>query len=114
MHFVRYLASEKVRNFLNNRTPRRVPLTRNSLSRISTSPRRRGEVKKSPSRLLPPCREIGQGLLVGCGIEPENRTAALHLFGDEILERGHLEGFVGDFIGEMGGDDDHAIAVAED
>ena len=61
-----------------------------------------------------PRGEIDQRLLVGRGIEPENAAAGLHLFGDEILERGHLEGFVGDLLGEMRGDHDHAVAVAED
>ena len=41
-------------------------------------------------------------------------AALAHLLGDEILERGHLDRFVGDLVGEMRGDHDHAVAVAED
>ena len=35
------------------------------------------------------------------------------LFGNEILERRHLDGLVGDLVGEVRGDHDHAVAVAE-
>src|SRR5712664_3167940 len=66
-----------------------------------------------PPGLFPPCREIGQCLLVGRGIEPEDRAALADFLGDKILERGHLEGLVGDLVGEMRGDHDHAVAVAE-
>src|SRR6202000_1230153 len=67
----------------------------------------------SPPRLAP-LGEIDQRLLVSGGIKPENAAAGLHLFGDEILERGHLEGLVGDFLGKLGRNHDHAVAVAED
>jgi hypothetical protein len=40
--------------------------------------------------------------------------ALLHLFRDEILEGRHLDGFVGDLVGKMRGDDDDAVAVADD
>src|SRR5260370_29019055 len=71
-------------------------------------------LRRSPPRLLPPRGEIGQGLLVGCGIKSENRTASAHFLGDKILELGHLEGFIGDLLSDMRGDHDHAVAVAED
>src|SRR5712664_3889353 len=63
--------------------------------------------------LFPPRREIGQCLLIGRRIKPKDRAAPADFFGDKILERGHFEGLVGDLVGEMRGDHDHAIAVAE-
>ena len=50
---------------------------------------------------------------IGRGIEAEDAAALADLLGDEILERGHLEGLIGDLIGEMRRDHDHAVAVAE-
>src|SRR6478735_12744468 len=63
--------------------------------------RMRGEAKELPSRLLPPGRKILQRLLVGGGIEAEDATALADFLGDKILERRHLEGFVGDLIRQM-------------
>src|SRR5258706_5325982 len=68
----------------------------------------------SASHRLSPGGEIDHRLVVGGGIEPEYRLSLLHLRGDEILEYRHLEGLVGDLVGEMCRDHDHAIAVAED
>ena len=77
-----------------------------------------GRPKKYATRFTFPSssatRRIGQRLLVGGGIKPEDRAALADLLGDEILERRHLEGFVGDLIGKMRGDHHHAVAVAQD
>ena len=73
-----------------------------------------GTTGKLPPVLLPPRREIHQRLRIGRGIEPQDAAALADLLGDEILERGHLDGLVGDLVGEMRGDHDDAVAVAED
>ena len=59
-------------------------------------------------------RQNRSASVVGRRIEPEDAAALADFLGDEILERGHLEGLVGDLVGEMRGDHDHAVAVAED
>src|SRR5579871_4721514 len=54
------------------------------------------------SAALPPCREGDQRLLVGCGIEPEDRAAGHHSLDNELLEQGHLGRFRRDLLGKMG------------
>ena len=63
--------------------------------------------------LLPPRCEIDHRLRIGRGIESKNAAALADFLGDEILERGHLDRFVGDLVGEMGGDDDDAVAIPQ-
>src|SRR4029453_5213648 len=70
--------------------------------------------RTSPAVGLAPGRKILWRLLVGCGVEAEDGAAAANLLGDEILERGHLDRLVGDLVGEVRGDHDDAVAVAED
>src|SRR6478736_2357948 len=66
-----------------------------------------------PPVLLPPRRKILKRLRIGRRIEPENAAALADFVGDKILERGHLKSFLGDLIGEMRGDHDDAVAVAQ-
>ena len=62
---------------------------------------RRDDIRSElSSRLLPPRREIFQRLLVSCRVKPENAAALSYFLGDKILERGHLEGFIGNFVGD--------------
>src|SRR5438552_13623327 len=61
-----------------------------------------------------PGGEIGERLLIRCRIESKNAAALLDFLRDKILERGHLESLVRDLVGEMRGDHDHAVAIAED
>src|SRR6266704_6243477 len=69
--------------------------------------------RRLPPGLFPPRREIDQRLLVGRGIKPEDRAAVADFFRSKILERRHLKRLVSDLVGEMRGDHDHAVAVAE-
>jgi hypothetical protein len=69
--------------------------------------------RKIPPRLLPPYREILHRLLIRRGIEAEDAAAPAHFRADEIFERGHLEGLVGDFVGKMRRDDDDAVGIAQ-
>src|ERR1700722_8576831 len=66
-----------------------------------------------PPLHLPPDRKIRLRLLVGGRIKPEDATPSTNLLGHKILERGHLKGLVGDFLGKMRGDYDHAVTIAE-
>src|ERR1700712_5724170 len=77
-------------------------------------PGRRWWWRELPSVLLPPRRKILWRLLIRRRIEAEDRATSAYFLGNEILERGHLNGLVGDLIGEVGGDHDHAVAIAED
>src|SRR5712672_404973 len=70
------------------------------------------EARLSPVRLAPRGKILWR-LLVGRGIEAEDRAALADLLGDKILERGHLDRLIGDLVGKVRGDHDHAVAVAE-
>ncbi len=51
-------------------------------------------------------------MLVDRRVEADDRTAFLNFLGHEVLERGHLDRLLGDLLGQMGGDDDHALGIA--
>src|SRR5258707_1773789 len=63
---------------------------------------------------LPPGREIGLRLLLCGRIEAEDGAALHPLFGDEVLQRGHLGPFVGNLVGKMRGQDHDAVVIADD
>src|SRR5215467_3932916 len=48
------------------------------------------------------------------GIRPRQRTTAGDLLGDELLHDFLLGGIAGNFLGEVLGHDDHALAIADD
>src|ERR1700751_2890576 len=76
---------------------------------------REGQVGYASTSLrFAPGRKILQRLLVGCGVKAEDRAAVVHFRCHKILECCHLERFVCDFIGEVRGDHDDAVAIAED
>src|SRR5262245_42527234 len=67
-----------------------------------------------PPVLLAPGGEVLQRFWIGRGIEAEDALTRLHTLSDEILIGGHLERLVGDLVGEMYRDHDHAVTIAQD
>src|SRR4051812_46842519 len=65
----------------------------------------------APVRLAPG-REVVLRALVGRGVEAKDRAALAHLFGDEILEGGHLVRLLGNLVREVRRYHHHAFAVA--
>ena len=61
-----------------------------------------------------PCSEVAQRPRVGGRIQAKNRAALLHLVRHEVLERGHLDGLIGQLVGEMSGKHDHAFCITDD
>src|ERR1700744_6410338 len=69
---------------------------------------------KLPSVLFAP---DGEGVEVGRvrrRVEAERLLAGADAFGDEVFVGGHFDGVGGDFIDDAGGDDDHAVRIADD
>src|SRR6476619_2214763 len=58
----------------------------------------------------PPRREVARRLLVGGRIESDDRAPLHHFLGDEVLERRHLDGLVGNLGGQMRRNDDDTLA----
>ena len=95
------------------RAPTRRASARKCAAERGDLPRKRERLRKTHR---PICfRHAAKSTCVcsSVGIEPDDRAAFADLLGDKILERGHLEGFIGDLVGEMRGDHDHAVAVTE-
>ena len=67
----------------------------------------------APEFLAPHC-ERRQIRRICWRVETRDRLAGPHAFRHEVLKDRHLVGFLGDRVGDAGGDHDHAVSVADD
>ena len=62
---------------------------------------------------LAPGSELLKRLVLGRGVEADDRFARFDLFGNEVLESGHLKGLLSDLFGQVCRDHDDTVVIAD-
>src|SRR5215208_2220753 len=89
------------------------PLSRQAVSLAVSAPAELSAFASSATPDAPPRGKSAAGVLAARDVQAVDAAASAHLLGDEFLIGHRLDRLLGDLVGQVGGNDDQADAIAE-